>query len=417
MPSDIYIARQPILDLDGQTFGYELLFRDGRNDSVRIIDPNLATQTVIERAYLDWGMERLIGAGFGMINADATLIKRGLHSVLPPEGIILELREDTPYDDETIEALELAHQRHGYHYALDNVCSLAQIRASRVLPLCSMVKIDFQRTDQRELTAIIQHARTVCDTVMVCADKVETAEELARANGIGCDLVQGYFIARPNVMSRQARPVNRSAVRRLLDLTSDGAVDAERLLQVVGGDITVAYRVLAAVNSSSFGLDRRVDSLPHAVSLVGAGHLRHLATLVAPTATTDCDEQLMLAAARRGKLLSVLVSTSQNAGEAYVVGLLSVADEVYGVSMHDLLAELPVSEAVKAALLDRTGEYGNLLSIAEACERGDRELIGRAVPGGAERVMAEFDAAHQWAAARRAEITTEAAGDAALAPA
>ena len=290
MPSDIFIARQPILDVDGQTFGYELLFRDGRSDSVRIIDPNLATQTVIERAYLDWGMERLIGAGFGMINADATLIKRGLHVVLPPEGIILELREDSPYDDETIEALELAHQRHGYHYALDNVSSLAQINASRVLPLCSMMKIDFQRTDQRELAAIIQHARTVCDTVLICGDKLETAEDVARANAVGCDLVQGYFIARPSVLSRQARPVNRAAVRRLLDLTAGGHADPSLMLQTVGCDLTVAYRVLAAVNSSSFGLDRRVDSLSHAVSLVGAGHLRHLATLVAPTATTDADE-------------------------------------------------------------------------------------------------------------------------------
>src|SRR5688572_10519002 len=108
MPSDIFIARQPILDVDGQTFGYELLFRDGRNDSVRIIDPNLATQTVIERSYLDWGMNRLIGEEFCMINADATLIKRGLHVVLPPEGVILELREDVPYDDETITSRELA---------------------------------------------------------------------------------------------------------------------------------------------------------------------------------------------------------------------------------------------------------------------------------------------------------------------
>jgi EAL and modified HD-GYP domain-containing signal transduction protein len=412
MPSDIFIARQPILDVDGQTFGYELLFRDGRNESVRIIDPNLATQTVIEHAYLDWGMNQLIGEGFGMINADATLIKRGLHVVLPPEGVILELREDTPYDDETIEALELAHQRHGYHYALDNVSSLDQVLASRVLPLCSMVKIDFQRTDHRQMTSIIQHARQTCDTVLIVGDKIETVDDMARANAIGCDLVQGYYIARPTVLSRQARPVNRAAVRTILDITSDGRVDTARLLQTVSSDPTVAYRVLAAVNSSSFGLDRRVDSLADAVSMVGAGHLRHVATLVAPTATTDADEQLMLDSVRRAKLLSVLVSNAGAAGEAYVVGLLSLAEDVYGVSMGDLLAELPLSADASSALLDRTGEYGRLLTLAEACERGDRDMVGRLVPDAPQHVLNEFAAATDWALARRAELTGESSAHA-----
>jgi EAL and modified HD-GYP domain-containing signal transduction protein len=411
MPSDIFIARQPILDVDGQTFGYELLFRDGRNDSVRIIDPNLATQTVIERAYLDWGMNRLIGEGFGMINADATLIKRGLHVVLPPEGVILELREDIPYDDETITSLELAHQRHGYHYALDNVSSLQQILASRVLPLCSMVKIDFQRTDAREIPAIIQHARKSCATVLIVGDKLETSDDLARANAFGCDLVQGYYIARPSVLSRQARPVNRSAVRTILEITSREVVDTARLLRTVATDLTVAYRVLTAVNSSSFGLDRQVDSLSDAVSMVGSGHLRHVATLVAPTATTDADENLMLSAVRRAKLLSVLVSNADKAGEAYVVGLLSVAEDVYGVSMPDLLAELPLGPEATSALLDRTGEYGALLALAEACERGDTELVRRLVVETPDHVLGEYAAADRWAKARRAELTAESADE------
>ena len=49
MPNDIFIARQPILDLDRNTFGYELLFRDGPDDITVFEDPNEATQAVIDR--------------------------------------------------------------------------------------------------------------------------------------------------------------------------------------------------------------------------------------------------------------------------------------------------------------------------------------------------------------------------------
>jgi EAL and modified HD-GYP domain-containing signal transduction protein len=272
-----------------------------------------------------------------------------------------------------------------------------------------MVKIDFQRTEPRQIAPIIQHARTVCATVLIVGDKIETSDDMARANAYGCDLVQGYYIARPSVLSRQARPVNRSAVRTILELTSGGAVDAERLLTTVASDLTVAYRVLSAVNSSSFGLDRRVDGLASAVSMVGAGHLRHVATLVAPTATEDADETLMLQSVRRARLLSSLVSNPDTHAEAYMVGLLSVADDVYGVSMPDLLAELPLGLDATSALLDRTGEYGNLLTIAEACERGDHELLRRLVPDATDRVLHEYADADAWARARRAEIMAEPA--------
>jgi c-di-GMP-related signal transduction protein len=142
--------------------------------------------------------------------------------------------------------------------------------------------------------------------------------------------------------------------------------------------------------------------------MVGADHLRHVATLVAPTATEDADESLMLRSVRRAKLLSSLVART-DAAEAYMVGLVSVADDVYGVSMSDLLAEITLGPEATSALLDRTGEYGNLLTIAEACERGDHELLRRLVPEGTERVEQEYAAADAWARARRAEITAEPA--------
>jgi EAL and modified HD-GYP domain-containing signal transduction protein len=403
MPTDIYIARQPIRDVDGQTFGYELLFRDGPNASAGIVDPNRATQTVIERAYLDWGMERLIGEGFGMINADATLINRGLHRVLPPEGIIIELREDEPFDDETMHALELA-QRDGYHFALDNVWSLDQITTSRCLALCSLVKIDFQRTDARTVSAIIAYARSIRESVMVVADKVETAEQFALGDAAGCDLFQGYFIARPIMMSKPARPANAGALHALLDEADMVGVSMERLEHVVGSDPSVSYRVLAAVNSSAFGLEREVESLGHAVALLGVDHLRHLATLLSPAATVNADEGLMETALQRARLMSRLVSRPDSEREAFTVGLLSVTDVLYQTPMSELVAELPLNAEVSAALLERTGELGALLDVAEACERGDTDRIDHLVRGGAERVLEEFRLATLWAHQTRAEL-------------
>jgi EAL and modified HD-GYP domain-containing signal transduction protein len=396
MPKDIFIARQPILDLDRHTFGYELLFRDGPDDVTVFEDPNEATQAVIERAYLDWGMERLIGQRFGLINADATLILRGLHRVLPPEGIILELREGHGFDGETMDALARA-KREGYHFALDNVSSIDQVTRSRVLQLCSLVKIDMSSTSIDMVPRIVDQVRAIKRDVMVVGEKVETAAQHAFGVEAGLDLFQGYYFARPDILRKAARPANALAVMALVAETQRQDVSIDRLEQVVGGDPTLAYRVLAVVNSSAFGLDRRVESLRHAIVLLGINQVRHLAILLAMSATRDASEELIKLGATRARLLSKLVDRSDASSGAFTVGLLSVTDALYRTPMEELLVELPVSEPIAKALVEGEGEYGRLLEVAKSCEVLDIERIEALLPGQAHHVVGEYRNAVEWA--------------------
>jgi c-di-GMP phosphodiesterase len=396
MSKDIFIARQPILDLDRNTFGYELLFRDGPEDVTVFEDPNEATQAVIERAYLDWGMERLIGQRFGLINADATLIVRGLHRVLPPEGIILELREGEGFDGETMDALHRA-KREGYHFALDNVKSLDDINRSRVLSLCSLVKIDVSAAPADTLGGIVELAKRVKPDLMVVGEKVETAGQYAAGVEAGFDLFQGYFFARPDILRKSARPANALAVMALVAETQRADVSIDRLEQVIGGDASLAYRVLAVVNSSAFGLDRRVESLRHAIVLLGINQVRHLSILLAMSATKDASEELIKLGASRARMLSRLVQHSDKASGAFTVGLLSVTDALYRTPMDELLNELPVAEPIARALLHGEGEYGTLLEVARACEHADVERIDELLPGRAHLVVDEYRSAVEWA--------------------
>ena len=47
-----YIARQPILDIQQKTVGYELLFRDGPNNTFPDIDPDIATNRLLSEHFL-----------------------------------------------------------------------------------------------------------------------------------------------------------------------------------------------------------------------------------------------------------------------------------------------------------------------------------------------------------------------------
>ncbi len=200
MTDSIFLGRQPVLDRDGNTFGYELLYRDGPDRTTLFEDPDDATRQVMERALLHWGMERIIGGHFGLINASPSLVVSGLHRSMPPEGIIFEIREDEPLDDFTLEALRAA-RREGYHFALDNVGSLDGLRRSDLIQMASLVKIVPSEIPSDHLPLMVEMVREVAPGILLLAEKVETRDEFTRCADAGFDLFQGYFFAQPEVLS------------------------------------------------------------------------------------------------------------------------------------------------------------------------------------------------------------------------
>lgn len=404
MGSEVFLARQPILDRELRTFGYELLYRDGPDQTGIFAsdDPDLATTSVMQRAVLDWGMSRLIGDRFGFINASPQFVVNGLHRALPPEGIILELRSDAEYDDGTIDALAAA-QRDGYHFALDNVRCARQLRSAPALPVVSMVKIEVSRSQPEELGEMVEWVRTERPGALVVAEKVESAADYQLAFDADVDLFEGFFFARPEVLRRAFRPSNVAAAVSLLAEIQRADIDVDRIEQLVGSDPSLAYRMLAVVNSSAFGLDRRVESLRHAIVLLGISQVRHLAALIALSSATDNAAELITTGTVRARLASTLAPEELRSG-AFTVGLLSVLEALYRVPMDELLDDLPVSPDIRDALVGATGPYAPFLELALACERADVGRLVELAPGRLDEVQEGYSSAVQWADALREQI-------------
>jgi EAL and modified HD-GYP domain-containing signal transduction protein len=403
MTDHVFLARQPIFDRERHTFGYELLYRNGMTDQVMFDDPDDATRCVIERALLDWGMERIIGDRFGFINASPQLIVAGLHRALPPEGIIIELREDEPLDGHAIDALLMA-RREGYHFALDNIVSHDQLVRSSVLGFASMVKVECSRLSEIEMARVVDEVRRRQPTALLVAEKIETMAEFDAAAVAGFDLFQGYFFARTEVLSRAARPSSVTSTIALLAEMQRVDIDINRVEQLVGTDPTLAFRVLAIVNSSAFGLDRRVESLRHAIVLLGVTQVRHLATLLALSASTDASVELIALGATRARLASAIAPSADLRSSAFTVGLLSVTDSLYGTPMDELLQELPVSAAIEDALLFGTGDLGWVMNVIRACENADVETLVELTADRFDEVQHAYAEAVGWADTIRAQL-------------
>ena len=385
MSSEVFLGRQPIVDADREVFGFELLYRSGPDQATAFDDPDAATRGVMERVVLQWGMEHVVGHRFGLINASASLVVNGLHLAMPAEGMIIEVREVEPFDSATVAAL-LEARRDGYHFALDNVSRLGDLERSELLPLASIVKIELTTAHHAEIERLVRVARERSPGVLVVAEKVETVDDFNRCIDLGFDLFQGYHLAKPEVLRRPAR---RASSRSTAELATalDGTVDVERIEQIVTSDPSLAFRLLTAINANAFGLDRRVETVAQAISLLGITKLRCLADLLSSSHETLDDADAIALGANRARMASALLDDTETQPGAVMAALLSVIDRMYHAPLGDLLDELPLADEVVAAIVGGHGTAGRTLDIIRACERDDRRTIDELTPLRYEELM------------------------------
>ena len=394
MTAEVFLGRQPVVDINRQVFGYELLYRNGPDSATTFDDPDGATRGVMERVLLQWGMEHVVGDRFGMINASASLIVHGLHRAMPPEGMIIEVREESPFDDDTMTALQQARYD-GYHFTLDNVSRLGDLERSQLLPLASIVKIELTTTHDAEIPRLIDVARERSPGIQVVAEKVETIADFKRCVDHGFDLFQGFYIAEPELLRRPARPAGTRSAAALHDsLVGQGQwIDVGALESIMASDPSLAFRLLTAVNANAFGLDRSVRSLDQAMSLLGPEKLRCLAELIASSGDTVDDDIHITKGAVRARMAAEMLAGTDQVGSGVTVALLSTTDQLYGAPIAELLVELPVTDEIVRALLHGRGQLGEMLDVIRACERHDIALLDELAPGRRDDLCSMYAAA------------------------
>lgn len=396
MSPEVFLGRQEIVDVEREIFGYELLYRGGPHTATAFDDPDAATRCVMERVFLQWGMERVVGDRFGLMNASSSLVLHGLHETMPPEGMIIEMREPAPFDEATVDALRAARMN-GYHFALDNVSRLGDIERSELLPLASIVKIELTTAHHAEIERLLAVARDRSPGVLVVAEKVESQDDFNRCIEHGFDLFQGYHLHEPEVLRRPARPTSRRSAT-MLHQSLQGEIDLERVEAIVSSDPTLAFRLLAALNANAFGLDRRVTTIAEAIALLGVNKLRCLADLLASSSDAVDDDVVdhrddVRRGVVRADLVAVLLEGSDLVHSGVTAALLSVVDRLYDAPLADLLDELPMSDTTTRALLHGIGRVGEALDVVRACERRDRTLVETLSPGRSDELLEWYDRA------------------------
>ncbi|WP_277188391.1 EAL domain-containing protein [Caballeronia sp. BR00000012568055] len=374
----VYLGRQPILDGHGALCAYELLFRDSPENRARIHDDVQATAHVVARTIGELGVSAVLGSHSGYVNMSRELLFDDIVHLMDPSRFVLELLETIEFDAALIRRCEQL-RRAGFRLALDDVTRLDESLLA-VLPSVDIVKVDLLATDRAKLPALARAVKA--HGKLLVAEKVETTDDFKSAKRLGFDYFQGYFFARPQVLSvRRASPARGSLMRLLAVLSSDPAL--KELESELKRNPDIVVQLLRLANSGAFARGRRVASLRDAIAAAGTRQLSRWAQLLLYAEGRQLPwslDPLLQLVGTRARFMELTARTLREddeafADSAFMTGIFSLVHVVLDMQPAEILDMLHLAAPIRAAILAQEGELGALLDIAHAAERGDVHAI------------------------------------------
>jgi len=207
----------------------------------------------------------------------------------------------------------------------------------------------------------------------ILAEKVETREEFETYKAMGFDYFQGYFLSRPEVISRETVPVNRLNTLQLLAAFQNPDIGVDDIEELVRRDVSLSFKLLRYINSAFFALTEKVSSVRQAVVYLGLGPVKRLTSMLIVSEINDQPQELMRVALVRGNMCERLCQKAVGAepDSYFIVGLFSVLDALLNLPLSRILEQLPLSEKVTIAILKQEGLMGDALRCTLAYEECD----------------------------------------------
>ncbi len=371
---DTFIARQPIFDRLLEVQAYELLFRSGLDNVFLSSNMEQASSKVIADSLLLPRLDAVSGGKMAFVNVTRDVLLRSWITLLPPASTTVEILETIRPDRETIHACGQLKGL-GYQIALDDFQYSPEYEP--LIDLADIVKVDVLISDLGECAALAKRLRNRGVTLL--AEKVETIDAFKKLSDLGYELFQGYFFARPVILRGRDISTSQISCLQVIQEIHRPDLDISEIGAIIEREVGLTYKLLRYINSAFFGWQGSVDSVRHALLLLGQHNIKRWATVVAMASmAADQPDELItmgLLRARFCEQLGGVAGMSTHGSNLFFVGLFSVLEAILGIPIDEILNGLPIDADAKAALLGEPCASRSVLDLVTAYTQGDWPIV------------------------------------------
>ena len=377
MDKNRYMVRQAIKDMDSHVLGYEIMYSagheaygDGSENEVS------AAQAIYD--FLMHNSEKALKDSRTFMTFTSSLLAKRTPHLFKNTDLVIQI------DDSVIIhpfAMHLVQQyvKEGYEIAADEFQFMPRYLA--LLEYLSYIKINLKSIGASSAENIMRVAQSMNKKVI--ATGVDTKELCDLAKKLNVYGMQGEYVADKLANEVHQSTYLRSNFFRLVVAVTREEPDIQEIEQIISTDVTLSYSLLKLSNSAYFARRTKTTSIQQAIMTLGLNQLKRWVYLLsagdeAEDDLTDSEEFIKISFMRASfasELQRYIRNPVLTRSEAYLLGMFSTLEYLIDAPMEEILADIPMVDELRDALLYHTGSGGKLLDLVISYEKANWKNI------------------------------------------
>jgi c-di-GMP-related signal transduction protein len=367
---DIYVARQPIFNMNEETVAYELLYRSSNTNSYQHTDGDQATTDVLVNSFMNIGIKEISNGKPCYINFTEKLLKLKVPSQFDPGTVVIEILETVEITDDILEICKELKDM-GYKIALDDFfISKWNDRTIKLLDYVHIIKMDYRATNRNERKILLRYIKSKNSSIEFLAEKVETLEEYEEAKIDGFTYFQGFYFSKPVILNSYDIPGYYHSYFQILNEMENPEPDIEKIKDIIERDLPLSYKLLKLINNPVLRPRKEVASIKQAIVLLGLTEIKKwIYVLMIRGADNRGGEatkereiiHFSLIRGKMGELVGSKMGGEVLASKYFLLGMFSLMDTLMHIPMATLLKDLPLSSEIKDALTGHKNAAADML--------------------------------------------------------
>ena len=374
-----YIVRQPIKDLQGKILGYEIRYagEDKAYDGGERGNDFAAADMIY--SFLTQNAGKALKDGVNFMTFTTNLLMKQAPRLFTPGDLVIQVDDSVIIHPLALRFVE-RYAQNGYKVAVNEF--QFSPRYISLLDKFDYIKINFKTTSDSAIRSIVEMAHGMGKKcVATCVDD----EDLYQKTFVmEVDAMEGRYVAEQMFTAVHSSGYLQSNFFRPMVAITKDEPNVEEIEQIISMDATLTYSLLRIVNSAYFALRNRATDVHQAIVALGLSQLRQwiylLGTADAQGELDAGQEEMLKLSLTRATFASELMKYAKDMpisrNDAYLMGMFSTLTYLIAAPMEEILADIPVAQPVKDALINHEGRCGVLYDLVINYGRADWAAIG-----------------------------------------
>ena len=373
--SSKYIVRQQIKDAKGKIIGYEILYHGENQAFTGDSDVNsefAAANTVY--SFLTQNTPKVFKGTLTFMTFTTMLLMKKTPRLFDKSELVIQIDDSVIIHPLSMHFVQ-QYAKEGYKIAVNEFQFSPRYLA--LLDSIDYIKVNIKETTEVNLKNIIEIARSMNKQCIVT--NIDNEADYNKTIALGADAMEGSYVAEKLTTKAHSGAYLQSNFFRLMVAVTKDEPDVEEIEQLISADASLTYGLMKIANSAYYALRSRATTIRQGVMTLGLAQLKQWIYLLSASnenSTIDeGSEEFLKLSFMRANLCSELAGHVKNLpitrAEAYLMGMFSTLSYLIDAPMEEILGEVPLNDAIREALLNKTGRCGELYRLVLSYEAAD----------------------------------------------